>query len=87
MDVGTEQPEPSLRSNVWSSETLQRGMANVASQPFGLHSAAFADDPDLLEQFKAILAFTDWYGVGLDGLLLAQILIQLFILSFRVKSD
>ena len=42
-----------LPSNVWSSETLVRGMAAAASQPFGLHSAAFVDDPDLQEEFMA----------------------------------
>lgn len=42
-----------LPSNVWSSETLVRGMAATASQPFALHSAAFVDDPDLKQEFMA----------------------------------
>ena len=46
-----------LQSNVWSSETLVRGMAAAASQPFGLHSAAFVDDPDLRQEYLAPLAF------------------------------
>ena len=41
-----------LKSNLWSSETLVRGMANVASQPFALLSVAVnQDDADLREEF------------------------------------
>lgn len=39
-----------LKSNIWSSETLVRGMAGVAEQPFGLLSMTF-EDADLKAEY------------------------------------
>ena len=49
-----------LKSNIWSSETLVRGMAGVAEQPFGLLSMTYQDadlkaeylDPRQKKQFR-----------------------------------
>lgn len=41
-----------LKSNVWSSETLVRGMRQTAGQPYGLLSMHFdTEDEDLKEQY------------------------------------
>ena len=41
-----------LKSNLWSSETLVRGMASTASQPFALLSMTLnQDDDDLRAEF------------------------------------
>ena len=39
-----------LKSNIWSSETLVRGMAGVAEQPFELLSMTY-EDADLKAEY------------------------------------
>ena len=45
-----------IKSQTWSNETLVRGMAKVAAQPFDLHALGLANDPELTAEFAVALA-------------------------------
>lgn len=52
-----------IKSQIWSNETLVRGMTKVASQPFNLHAIGMADDPELVAEYAVALAVpTSFFG-------------------------